>query len=192
MRRSREKTDSESKNCDSSSEGEVTGSPAKKKSAKGDTHVNGINGTDSDRNSEVSSCSADVEMEDCNSDKNATASPAHSNACKDKKNDKSVPKSVGSDKSKISPGKKTSKADKDISEDEAEKCVDNKARTLTNKNIKKKILNIDDDEDSTDLDEDKRNIREAERALRSLSGEWDGQGPFFSYENSNQNFNDTL
>lgn len=39
---------------------------------------------------------------------------------------------------------------------------------------------IEDDEDSTDLDEDRKNIREAERALRSLSGEWEGSPPFFT------------
>ena len=42
--------------------------------------------------------------------------------------------------------------------------------------------NLDEDEDSTDLDEDRKMIRETERALRSLSGEWEGQAPFFSYE----------
>ena len=43
----------------------------------------------------------------------------------------------------------------------------------------------DEDEDSTDQDEDRKIIRETERALRSLSGEWEGQAPFFSYENTN-------
>ena len=38
----------------------------------------------------------------------------------------------------------------------------------------------DQDEDSTDLDEDKRAIRDAEKALRSLSGDWDGEDDFFS------------
>ena len=43
----------------------------------------------------------------------------------------------------------------------------------------------DYDEDSTDLDEDKKNFREAERALRSLSGEWDGKP--FSVFNKEEN-----
>ena len=38
----------------------------------------------------------------------------------------------------------------------------------------------DQDEDSTDMDEDKRAIRDAEKALRSLSGDWDGDDDFFS------------
>ena len=38
----------------------------------------------------------------------------------------------------------------------------------------------DQSEDSTDLDEDKRAIRDAEKALRSLSGDWDGEDDFFS------------
>ena len=45
---------------------------------------------------------------------------------------------------------------------------------------KGKGTDIDEDEDSTDLDEDRKNIREAERALRSLSGEWEGSPPFFT------------
>ena len=36
------------------------------------------------------------------------------------------------------------------------------------------------DEDLTELDEDKRAIRDAEKALRSLSGDWDGEDDFFS------------
>ena len=43
-----------------------------------------------------------------------------------------------------------------------------------------KGTDIDEDDDSTDLDEDRKNIREAERALRSLSGEWEGSPPFFT------------
>ena len=44
-----------------------------------------------------------------------------------------------------------------------------------------RIMMEEDEVDSSDMDEDKRNIRETERALRSLSGEWEGPTPFFTY-----------
>ena len=69
-------------------------------------------------------------------------------------------------------------------------------RTKKLEKVKDKVMKVkrdgskrsEDEEDPADLDEDKRNIQEAERALRSLSGEWEGQGPLFSYEQDAQTF----
>ena len=44
-----------------------------------------------------------------------------------------------------------------------------------------------DEDESTDIDEDKKNFQEAERALRSLSGEFDSP-PYFNFEEENKEF----
>ncbi len=52
--------------------------------------------------------------------------------------------------------------------------------TKNHKDDNNKSSELEEDDDSTDLDEDKKLIRETERALRSLSGEWEGPDPFFT------------
>lgn len=55
----------------------------------------------------------------------------------------------------------------------------------SDKGGKKSKVDVAEDEDSTDMDEDRKNIRETERALRSLSGEWEMHAPVFTYEEDN-------
>ena len=89
-----------------------------------------------------------------------------------------VKKSVNSLKSVT---KKREKAD-DKLKGEPEEKLKMKRRGRPKKTPISRLIIEEEEVDSSDMDEDKRNIRETERALRSLSGEWEDPVPFFSYK----------
>ena len=163
----------------SSNSNSSNNSSSSNNSKKKGSHVNGVQHSDN----EDSTALPDVEMQESlpskSSPKKRAASPRKNNKTHEStgnaKNPKSKAKSDSCSKLGIASSSPARKSKKEIVK-EGEKLKGDKPQK------KKKSNDIEEDEDSTDLDEDRKNIREAERALRSLSGEWEGQGPFFSYE----------